>query len=167
VPPIDHPCFPDDKDYLDGRREIMLPKGEFTAHWDLDILDVNGVRPNRIISIRDAFEVRFRVELIGRLWYCMCGTWCFDVGFTPIGKGSGFNLRDKVSDPGLFDFKWCGCERRCIEVCIPIPAGTVPAECCGTLYEVGAVFKFHCCDKLSPLTGYEPKHHYEFYDPDE
>ena len=97
----------------------------------------------------------------------MCGTWCFDVGFTPIGKGAGFNLRDKVSDPGLFDFKWCGCERRCIEVCIPIPAGSVPAECCGTLYEVGTVFKFPCCDKLSPLTGYEPKHHYEFYDPDE
>ena len=53
MPPNDCPCFPNDKDYLDGRSEISIPYEEFEAHWDLDILDVDGIKPNRIISVRE------------------------------------------------------------------------------------------------------------------
>ncbi len=167
MPPNDCPCFPDDKDYLDGRSEISIPYEEFEAHWDLDILDVDGIKPNRIISVRDPFQVRLRIELCGRMWHCMRGTWCWDVRFTPVGVGTAVNLSSAL--PGQFEFEWDGCATRCIEKYVTVPAGTIPGgvpdSCCGALYIVGGVYGFHCCGGVTPVSGYEKKGDFEFYDP--
>ena len=50
--------------------------------------------PAIYVSSNDSdFFVRFRLELDGGLWACIAGDWCFDIGFTPIGKGTGLGLR--------------------------------------------------------------------------
>lgn len=159
------PCWPNDPDYLDGREELRLPPERGTrAYWDADVLDTNGVPPGTIIAVTDAFDVRFRVELIGDLWRCLTGDWCFDLGFTAIGDGTNFDLANKLP-AGVLDLKgWKGCDTTCIEVRYTVPAGTIPAEMCGTLYEVGAKFALRCCEGDRPvLVGYEAKEEIEFY----
>src|SRR5512133_1286689 len=105
------PCWPDDRDYLDGRVELRLPPERgLQASWDADILDVNGVRPGTIIAVTDAFDVRFRVELVGALWQCFCGDWCFDIGFTSIGDGTNFDLANKLPAGVLDKTGWKGCD---------------------------------------------------------
>ena len=90
--------------------------------------------------------VRFRVELKGRLWYCLCGHWCFNVGFSAIGKGEDFNLSDVLPDPKQLNIQdWKGCDTRCIELYVTVPAGRIPAERCGTVYECAAWFELRCC----------------------
>ena len=160
-------CWPHDRDYLDGRAEIRLPSEALLhAYWDTDILDSNGVPPTTIISVADDFYVRFRLELDGGLWACIAGDWCFDVGFTPIGKGSGFDLEDLLTPGATHVTNWKGCESTCIELNVRVPAGTVPAEYCdGTLYEVGAKFQLHCCGKPAAVVGYEALEEYQFYQP--
>jgi hypothetical protein len=166
--PTEPPCWPNDPDYLDGRVRLDIPSERLLhAYWDADLLDRTGNDLEQaIISIKEDFVVRFRVELVGRLWLCMAGRWCFDLGFAPIGAGTGFNLRDKL--PGRFDYNdWKGCATRCVELAVTVPAGTVGAGECGTLYEVGARAQLHCCDhKLSVVAAFEPKEEYEFFDPD-
>jgi hypothetical protein len=143
------PCWPKDPDWLDGKTEIELSTRHLRAHWDADIIDVDDKnKHDTIIERKDAFEVRFRVELEGRLWYCLCGHWCFDVGFTAIGKGEHFNLSDYLHEPEKSQLRicdWKGCERRCIEVCIRVPGEIIPVDYCGTLYECGAKFELRCC----------------------
>jgi hypothetical protein len=109
-----------------------------------------------IIERKDPFEVRFRVELKGRLWYCICGHWCFDLGFTSIGKGEHFNLSDYLPEPEKSKLRicdWKGCDTRCIEVCVRVPPNTIPVERCGTLYEVGAKFELRCCGDCDDECG--------------
>ena len=112
-------CWPHDRDYLDGRTEIRLPsEALLRAYWDADILDSNGVPPPQIISIHDDFYVRFRIELSGGLWQCIAGDWDFDLGFTPIGKGTGFDLSDHLQAGTLQVKNWRGCDRHalCIQL---------------------------------------------------
>lgn len=159
------PCWPNDADYLDGRTEVRVPPStSLKAYWDTDVIDSNGVPPGTIIAVADAFTVRFRVELVGELWHCICGDWCFELKFTAIGDGTNFDLSDKLGQ-GEFEIKgWKGCDRRCIELVIVVPAGTIPAERCGTLYQVGATFALRCCDRDRPiLVGYENLKEIEFY----
>lgn len=158
-------CWPDDKDYLDGATELHVPPSTaLKAYWDADVLDVNGVPPGTIIAVTDAFVVRFRVELVGELWHCICGNWCFELKFTAIGGGTNFDL-STLLPPGSFELTdWEGCKTRCIEVEVTVPAGTVPAERCSTLYEVGATFELRCCDRPRPvLVGYEAKEEIQFF----
>ena len=164
--PTSPPCWPNDPDYLDGRKELRLPTGLMRAHWDTDILDVHGVPPSTIISIHDEFDVRFRIELVGGAWQCIAGDWAFDLGFDPIGAGNGFNLSDHLP-PGTLQVKnWKGCERLCIELTAHVPAGTIPAGTyTGSVYEVAAMFQLHCCGKPAPVVGYEPLEEYQFYQP--
>ncbi len=168
MPDIAFPCWPDDPDYLNGRTEISIRDEHFKAFWDVDILDVNGIRPGRIISVRDDFTVRLRIELCGRMWHCMSGKWCWDVRFTPVGPGTGLSLAD-ILGKDKFSFEWNGCDEPCIERSVNVTAGTVPGgepdSCCGALYIAGGVYGFHCCGKVTPVTGYEKKGDYEFYDP--
>ena len=86
-------------DWLDGSTEIELSARHLRAYWDADILDVDDRDPyDTIIARKDPFLVRFRVYLRGRLWKCICGHFCFDVGFTSIGDGPDFNLSDVLPD---------------------------------------------------------------------
>jgi hypothetical protein len=160
-------CWPNDPDYLDGRTEVRLPSERLLhAYWDADILDANGIPPSTIISIADDFYARFRIELSGGLWACIAGDWDFDLGFTPIGKGTGFDLSDRLAPGTLQVRNWKGCELLCIELNVRVPAGTIPAEYAdGTLYEVGAKFQLHCCGKPAPVVGYEALEEYQFYQP--
>ena len=96
--PTKAPCWPDPPGWLDGATEILLPSSKYLrAHWDADILDIDDKNvEDTIIERKDTFHVRFRVQLEGRLWRCICGHWCFDVGFTAVGDGESFNLSDKL-----------------------------------------------------------------------
>ena len=157
------PCFPDDPDHLDGMSELNLPNGALRAYWDADVLDVNGVSPGRIIGSDNAFKVRFRVELVGALWGCICGSWCFDLRFTAIGEGENFNLSSYVGKDKFEISDWQGCVGTCIELCVPVPAGTIPSGDCSTVYEVVATYELHCCDTHVALVGYEALEEYQFY----
>jgi len=164
-PPCGFPDFPE------GATEIGLPsETALKAYWDTDIYDTNGVNPGNIISIADDFEVCFRIELWGGLWRCICGTWCFDLCFDPCGSGAGFNLSEYWADAereNIFHVKdWKGCDTLCIERCVTVPAGRIPAERCSTLYEIGATFQLFCCDKPAPVVGYDALGHYQFYAPE-
>ena len=161
---------PDTIDWLDGSTEIELSARDLRAYWDADIIDVDDKnKHDRIIGTKDPFEVRFRVYLRGRLWGCICGHWCFNVGFTAIGKGEDFNLSDVLPDPSVLQIRdWKGCHGRYIDFIVRVPGGTIPAERCGTVYEVAAWFELRCCgyceDENSHLavSGYEALEEYQF-----
>lgn len=151
------PCWPNEPDWLDGTTEIFLSARHVRAYWDADILDIDdkNVR-DTIIETKEAFKVRFRVQLDGRLWKCICGHWCFDVCFTSIGRGEDFNLSDVLAEPEKSKLKvcdWEGCKTRCIDVCVTVPGGTIPSGKCGTLYEVGAKFELRCCCDCDECEG--------------
>lgn len=158
-------------DWLDGATEILLPpEKHLRAYWDADILDVDDKNVNdTIIERTDPFKVRFRVYLKGRLWSCIGGHWCFDCCFTPIGDGRRFNLSDVLSDPSQLQIaNWDGCRSRYIDLCVDVPSGTIPAEHCGSLYQVGAKFEMRCgggCrdqDSYVAVAGHEPQGEYMF-----
>jgi hypothetical protein len=162
--PTRPPCFPNDPDWLDGRTEINLPSEKLLrAYWDTDILDVNGVEPSTIIRSDQPFQVRFRVELVGDLWKCICADWCFDLGFSPIGRGVNFDLSEHLK-PGELEIKdWRGCDTLCIDKTVTVPAGAIPADKCSTVYEVAARFALRCCDGHIAAVGYEALEEYQFY----
>ena len=147
--PTKPPCWPGDPDYLDGFTEIFLPSERYLkAYWDCDIYDDDKNPQDTIIESKEVFQVRFRVELKGRLWKCICGHWCFDLCFTAIGDGKDFNLSDVLPANLKSKLKLCdweGCDTTCIDVTIAVPGGTISADLCGTLYQVGAKFELRCC----------------------
>jgi hypothetical protein len=163
VMPFQSTCWPNDPDYLDGRKELRLPSSALLqAYWDADILDTNGVDPGDIIDCSDPFQVRYRVELSGGAWSCMAGDWVFELGFTEIGgTGSGFDLSSKLPPGALTVKNWKGCETLCIELLVNVPAYTIPPA----LYETGARFQLYCCDKPAKVTGYEALEERQFYVP--
>ena len=63
---------------------------------------------------------------------------------------------------------WNGCRTRYIDLCVTVPPCTVPAESCGTLYQVGAKFELRCCDDYGnergevAVAGHEPQGEYMF-----
>jgi len=157
------PCWPNDPDWLDGTTELNLPSGVVSAYWDTDILDSYGKPPGTIIGSDDPFQVRFRVELRGDLWGCVCGDWCFDVGFTAIGELKAFKLSDYLGKSKFEIKNWRGCDTTCLELVVTVPAGTIPSDKCGTVYELAAFFELHCCDSHVAVVGYEALEEYEFY----
>lgn len=168
TPPTSPPCWPKDKDWLDGKVELEegLPRS-LRAEWDADILDVDDRnKHDRIIERDDKFLVRFRVQLQGRLWKGMTGSWCFDLGFTPIGKGTSkgsFNLSDVLPNADLCVNNWTGCQSQCIEKEVTVPPGTIPAEKRSTVYEVAAKFELRACDDdLLLIAGMEALEEYQF-----
>jgi hypothetical protein len=171
--PTSPPCWPNDQAYLTGKTEIFLPSEKYLkAYWAANIIDDEGNPQDTIIESNKDFTVRFRVELKGRLWKCIVGHWCFDVGFTAIGDGPDFNLSDVLpqnlkDELSLCD--WQGCQTTCIEITVTVPPGTINAGYCGTLYQVGAKFELHCCgpcdcsDKSRlAVAGHDPLGEYMF-----
>ena len=157
-------------DWLDGAVEIELSTRHIWAWWDADLLDVDDKnKHDTIIERKDDFVVRFRVYLRGRIWKCISGCWCFDVGFSAIGDGPDFNLSDRLADKTELHIRnWNGCDGLYIEKCGTVPGGRIPVEYCGTLYEVGCKFELRCCgccdDENSHLAvaGHEPQGEYMF-----
>jgi hypothetical protein len=159
--PKDPPCWIN----FAGWTEIRVSEHLLRARWNAELYDVAGVPPSTIISITDPFEVCFRVELSGDLWRCVCGTWCFDLCFDPCGAGAGFNLSKRLPADVLHVKDWKGCDTRCIEKCYTVPAGTITADECTILYEVGATFQLYCCERPAPVVGHEVLGTYQFYNP--
>lgn len=167
-----HPSRPwhHEDDWHKGRTRVELPsEHHLKAYWHAEILDEEAKNPHtKIIERREDLLVRFRVELAGRLWKCIDGEWCFNLGFTPLGDGPRFNLSDKINPAELEYRDWNGCKSECIERCVKVPCDTIPAECCGTVYDVAAWFELRCCgdcrDKDSHLavTGFEKLGGYQF-----
>jgi hypothetical protein len=161
------PCWADDKDYLDGKTEIELPSERYTkVYWDADILDLDDKnKHDTIIGTEETFEVRFRVELQGRLWRCITGDWLFDVGFKPIGPGKGFYLSSLLpSNPGFEVKGWRGCDTLCIEQTVTVPGGTIKLDNVDEeVYEVAAKVELRCCDGHLAVAGYEALEEYEFF----
>jgi len=165
------PCWADDDHWHAGKTKIELPSERYLkASWHAEILDVDSANEfDRIIERRDPFVVRLRIELEGRLWRCICGNWCFNVGFTPFGRGERFDLSEHVPDPGEFHYNgWKGCDTLCIERCITVPGGAIPIERCGTVYECAAWFELRCCgdcedaDSHLAASGFERLGAYQF-----
>jgi hypothetical protein len=161
--PKRQPCWPDDPDYLDGYTEIDLPSRLLQARWDVDILEAAYEPQHKIIEADDPFKVRFRVALLGDLWYCVCGDWWFDLGFTPIGEGKGFDLSDLVGRDKFYVRNWRGCRTRCIELLVEVPPNTIPTEYCGTVYECAGKFQLYCCGRPAAVVGFEPLEEFQFY----
>ena len=160
------PCWAGDKDYLDGRTEIELPAERYTkVYWDADILDLDDKnKHDKIIGTQETFEVRFRVELHGRLWRCITGDWLFDVGFKPIGPGKGFFLSKLLPGASGFEVKdWRGCDTLCIEQTVTVPPGTIKIEGDTEVYEVAAKCELRCCDGHVAVAGFEALEEYEFF----
>jgi hypothetical protein len=165
------PCWPDDNSWPKAPTKIELPSEKYLkAQWHAEILDVDSPNPHdRIIERCDPFVVRLRVELEGRLWRCICGHWCFNVGFTAIGKGEDFDLSDHLPDPTVLQLQnWKGCDTLCIDLCVTVPPDSIPVERCGTVYEIAAWFELRCCgdcaDAGSHLaaSGFERLGEYQF-----
>ena len=162
--PVDTP------DWLDGATEIELSSRHLRAYWDADIIDVDDKnKHDTIIERKDPFEVRFRVYLKGRLWKCICGHWCFDLCFGPIGDGERFNLSDVLRDRSELQVTdWKGCDGLYLEICVRVPPETIPVERCGSLYQVGAKFELRCCGGCEEegshlaVAGHEPQGEYMF-----
>ena len=160
----------DKPDWLDGSTEIELSARHLRAYWDADIIDVDDKnKHDTIIERKDAFEVRFRVYLRGRLWKCICGRWCFDVCFTSIGDGPDFNLSDVLPDRSVLQIKdWKGCDGLYLDICVNVPAGHHPRRPLRVPLPGGAKFELRCCggceDEYSHLAvaGHEPQGEYMF-----
>jgi hypothetical protein len=163
-------CWPDDDDWHKAHTRVELPsENHLKAYWHAEILDYEAKNPHtKIIERSEDFVVRFRVELVGRLWVCICGHWCFNLGFTPFGDGKRFNLSDLIKPEDLEYRDWEGCRTVCIEKCVTVPCDTIPADYCGTVYDVAAWFELRCCggcrDKDSHLavSGFERLGAYQF-----
>jgi hypothetical protein len=166
--PVRSLCWPGDPDYLDGRSEIELPPRRYTqVFWDADIIDLDDKnKADTIIGTEQFFQVRFRVELRGRLWKCMTGDWLFDLGFKPIGTGPGFYLSTLLPGDPSFSVKgWRGCDKLCIEQYVTVPPGTIKLDdnVDTEVFEVAAKVELRCCDGHVAVAGYEALEEYEFF----
>jgi hypothetical protein len=166
--PVRSVCWPDDPDYLDGKTEIELPSRRYTqVFWDADIIDLDDKnKADTILGTEQAFQVRFRVEMRGRLWRCIAGDWLFDVGFKPIGPGPGFYLSSLLPGNTGFEVKdWRGCDRLCIEQYVDVPPNTIKLRDGQDteVYEVAAKVELRCCDGHVAVAGYEALEEYEFF----
>src|SRR5215469_2517447 len=91
---------------------------------------------------------------------------------TATGDGPDFDLSDVVPEDVKKQLKWCdweGCETTCIDRTVTVPANTIPAGYCGTLYQVGAKFELHCCGECEcgdrstlAVAGHESQGEYMF-----
>jgi hypothetical protein len=161
------PCFPDDPNYPDGYTEIDLPPERLLrAYFNTEILEPEGEPQPKIIHADDYFKVRFRVELKGELWYCICGDWWFDLGFSPTGAGKGFDLSNVLGREKFYYRNWRGCDTRCIELVIEVPPGTIPVEYCGTVYKCAAKVQLYCCGKSAAVVGFDDMGTFQFYKAD-
>jgi hypothetical protein len=161
------PCWPNDPDYLDGKTELELPSQRYTkVFWDTDILDLDDKNKNdTILGTQELFQVRFRVELVGRIWQCMTGDWLFDVLFTSIGPGPApFSLSSLLPGNPNFGYPgWRGCDTLCIERIVSVPPGTIMIPGDTQVFETVATVELRCCSGHVAVSGYEALEEYQFF----
>jgi TIR domain len=152
-------CWPNDQDYLDGRTQMFLPSQdgeEVGCYFDTALLDLAGRSLSNQINVGEPFQVRFRAEARpGKLWVDASGDWTFDLAFSPIGSGSGFNLSDLLPSPSVLKVgSWRGADTRCIEITATVPPRVLPQS--GGLYDVVATIAFQPTGgKIAPVSGIE------------
>ncbi len=146
---------------LDGFTEIYNPSPLLQAFWKAELIDTTGVPAKTILPVAETFDVRFRIELVGPAWRCMCGDWKFDVCFDEQCGPGDFRLASKLAgDPlTLKDWKGCDPDGKCIEFEYTVPAGTITAS----VYELTGTFQLYCCDKPAAIVGYDPLGVFQWY----
>lgn len=146
---------------LDGYKELNPPEPLFKLYWNAEILDVDGIQPNRIIRTTDDFVVRFRIEIVGDGWKCMAGEWRFDLAIDEQGGPQDFMLSSKLPAGALNEEGWRGCDSMCVEKDYRVPAGTIDPG----VYEITARFRLYCCDQPGPIVGFDPLEEWMWYRP--
>ena len=147
--------------------EIRLPDPALEVYFDAKIVDSNGVPPGSIISAKDNFYVVWDICVKGPLWRLICGCWCVDLRIESIGAGAETSLSRELGKGCGFRCCFHGCRHShfCHRVCVP--AGTIPADDCSTLYLFAATFQLlDHCGNPAPIVGYEELGVFSFYDPD-
>jgi hypothetical protein len=140
--------------------QMFLPSQdgeEMGGYWDTTLLDLAGHSLRGQIKVGEPFQVRFRAEARpGELWVDASGDWTFDLAFSPIGRGSGFNLSDLLRSPSALKVEsWRGADTRCIEIAATVPPNLLPGS--GGLYGVVATLMFQpTSGKIAPISATEP-----------
>jgi len=107
----------------------IVPPGGLTASLEATVHEGNPqLPPTDIVTENQAIIVRVRWCIHGDLRHHLCGTWCVKVAWESCGDGpEGHQVIRVPFDPCLPDDV-------CYEKDITIPAGTLPAGECGTVY---------------------------------
>ena len=121
-----------------------------------------AVLPYHVIRIDSDWTVHVEWAFKGHLSKLICGTWCINVLLESIGPGPELRLPDPAHrvklDPcgdGHYEL-WCH-----------IPAGTVPADACGSPYKCVVSITFEdYCERPGPIAGFVETPLLQFYDPD-
>lgn len=150
-----------------GAVEINVPSSDaLAARFDARVIDSEGKPPNCIIRSTDLYTVRFDVWLIGDLWNCMCGTFCFDLEYTIAGQpGENTDLGLILGREAEVEFK--GCERRHYTWHRQIAADAIYIdEKKGSTYELKArVVTRDPCGDPGPLVGKKALGDFVFFVP--
>jgi hypothetical protein len=155
-------CWPDDPDYIDGR--VWIPSSSpdlegVGCYFDTALLDNVGQPLSNQIDVSKDFQVRFRVEPWPReRWVDGRGDWAFDLAFSPIGSGTGFNLSSLLS-PGMTLKDFQGDKTPCIQVDAKVPPNLLPGA--GETYEVSATMRFQpASGAIAAISGIAPMESY-------
>ncbi|MEM8902901.1 MAG: hypothetical protein AAGF02_04285, partial [Actinomycetota bacterium] len=88
------------EDPLQAEADLEIVKvGELRACLSAALVD-DGVTPTRVINVANGAEVQAKVDLIGELWRCACGSVRFTADFSGGGDAPDFVLRDTVPFDG-------------------------------------------------------------------
>jgi hypothetical protein len=115
------------------------------------VVEIGGIEPTNIIRNDQDFEVQLTWTLEGTLTPFVCGAWCVAVHLESIGAGAEFKLPVDALHlpldpaPGAQEYRaW-----------VRIPAGSVPADLCGTAYKlVSTVTYLTPKGQPGPMAGY-------------
>jgi TIR domain/Domain of unknown function (DUF4062) len=151
-------CWRDDPNWLDGYVWVSSSFAEDEGpgcYFDTTILDDAGqFLPNQIDAGKP-FHVRFRAETRPHdRWLSSSGTWAFDLTFSPIGEGTGFNLSRLLPSGTTMLANWQGGVTHCIEVTAHVPPYLLTRS--GKSYAVAATVRFEpASGGVALITGTE------------
>ena len=151
----------------DGIEEVRLPPSSLRVYFDAQVVDKEGVPPGNIISTEDDFYVQWDIWVKGPIWRLICGCWCLDLRVESIGEGREFSLSNVIGNGCGFRHCFHGCEYCHFRYRVCVPAGTIPAGKCSSVYLLAATFQLlDHCGRPAPIVGYENLGAFSFYDPD-
>lgn len=144
--PIPYP-YPHTPPLLDpqattGNFETDLDPAIMSATIAAKISEVDGESPASVIDINEDWFVDVNWQLSGPLEHLICGSWCVRLFLENIGPGG--DDEEFQNQEGLISLNPCGDGN--YRALIPVPAGTIPVENCGTPYQavVGVTYLTPC-----------------------